>query len=233
MRSLVSIIAVYSMLAASHALAEDSLWQTYRDNGEREYAQGRVAEAERLFLAALREAEKFGPQDPRLARTLGNLGFLYVTQEQYAEAEPLLKRALTIRETALGPDHQDIATSLNNLAALYEAQGHSGQAQPLYLRALAVWEKALGPDHPHIATALSNLALHYEARKQYDLAVPLYPRMLAIWEKALGPDHPDVAAGLENYADLLRKVHRHEEADAADARAQAIRARQFQQPSEK
>jgi len=41
----------------------------------------------------------------------------------YAEAEPLYKRSLAIREKALGPDHPDVAQSLNNLAVLYNTQG--------------------------------------------------------------------------------------------------------------
>ena len=67
---------------------------------------------------------------------------------QYAEAEPLLQRALQIREKALGPEHPDVATSLNNLAVLYRAQGRYAEAEPLYQRALKIREKALGPEHP-------------------------------------------------------------------------------------
>ena len=74
------------------------------------------------------------------------------SQGRYAEAEPLYKRALAIREKALGPDHPDVARSLNNLAELYENQGRYAEAEPLYKRALAIREKALGPDHPDVAT---------------------------------------------------------------------------------
>jgi tetratricopeptide (TPR) repeat protein len=79
---------------------------------------------------------------------LNNLADLYRAQGRYAEAEPLYKRSLAIRETALGPGHPDVATSLNNLADLYRAQGRYAEAEPLYKRALAIREKALGPDHP-------------------------------------------------------------------------------------
>ncbi len=51
--------------------------------------------------------------------SLTNLAILYQTQGRYAEAEPLHRRALAIREKALGPDHPDVAASLNNLASLY------------------------------------------------------------------------------------------------------------------
>ena len=81
-------------------------------------------------------------------------------QGRYAEAEPLYKRALAIREKALGPDHPDVA-GLNNLAELYDKQGRYAEAEPLYKRALAIDEKALGPDHPDVATALNNLAELY------------------------------------------------------------------------
>src|SRR5882724_11841925 len=53
-------------------------------------------------------------------------------QGRYAEAEPLLKRALAIREKALGPDHPDVAMSLNTLAALYQERGRYAEAEPLY-----------------------------------------------------------------------------------------------------
>src|SRR5262249_18473979 len=70
---------------------------------------------------------------------------------QYAEAEPLCKRALDIREKALGPEHPDTANSLNNLAALYYSQGRYAEAEPLYRR-------ALGPEHPHTVKVLENYA---------------------------------------------------------------------------
>ena len=73
---------------------------------------------------------------------------LYANQGAYAKAEPLLLRALAIREKALGPDHPDTAQSLNNLGALYAKQGAYAKAEPLHIRALAIMEKALGSNHP-------------------------------------------------------------------------------------
>ncbi|MGH1407888.1 MAG: alpha/beta hydrolase, partial [Rhodomicrobiaceae bacterium] len=52
--------------------------------------------------------------------SLNNLAELYSAQGRYAEAEPLYKRSLNIREKALGPDHPNVGQSLNNLAGLYE-----------------------------------------------------------------------------------------------------------------
>ena len=68
---------------------------------------------------------------------------------RYAEAEPLYRRSLAIREKQLGPDHPDVATSLNNLADLYRSMGRYAEAEPLYRRSLAIREKrSSGPTTP-------------------------------------------------------------------------------------
>ena len=122
----------------SASFSQGILWETYNDAGKEAYEQGNYTKAEKLWVAALKEAEKFGPQDPRLATGLNNLAALYRAQGKYGEAEPFYKRALAIREKVLGPDHPDVATSLNNLAGLYETQGKYGEAEPLYKRSLAI-----------------------------------------------------------------------------------------------
>ena len=99
-----------------------------------------------------------------LRPSLNNLAVLYQGQGRYAEAEPLYKRALAIREKALGPDHPDVAASLNNLAVLYAAQGRYADAEPLYKRSLAIREKVFGPDHSDVALSLNNLAAVRRAR---------------------------------------------------------------------
>ena len=41
------------------------LWESYNQAGSDAYEQGNYAEAEKQFLAALQEAENFGPEGPR------------------------------------------------------------------------------------------------------------------------------------------------------------------------
>jgi len=154
---------------------------------------------------------------------LNNLAALYRNQGRYAEAEPLYKRSLAIREKARGPDHPDVALALNNLAALYDKQGRTAEAEPLHKRALAVFEKALGPDHRDVATALNSLASLYDDQGRYAEAEPVLKRALAIYEKALGPDHPDVALSLNNLAALYDDQGRYAEAEPLYKRSLAIK----------
>ena len=60
-------------------------------------------------------------ENPNVATSLNTQ--LYTSQGQYANAEPLYKRSLVIKEKVLGPDHPDVAVSLNGLAELYRMQG--------------------------------------------------------------------------------------------------------------
>lgn len=123
-------------------------WDTYMEAGEQAYRQGRYAEAEKALRAALNEAERFGPQDPRLAASFNNLAALYRAQGKYAEAEPLYKRALAIREKVLGPEHPAVATSLENYAALLPKMDRQAEAEEFEARARAIRAKHAREDPP-------------------------------------------------------------------------------------
>ena len=194
---LVCLLAVG--IATAHAESTEDLSALNRQVVEL-YRVGKYAEA--ILIAqrvlAISEKKALGPDHPYVAGALNNLAEMYLNQGHYAEAEPLFKRSLSIREKGLGPDHPDVANSLNNLAELYRSQGRYAEAKPLSKRSLSIREKALGPDHPAVANSLNNLAGLYRAQDRYTEAEPLLKRSLSIWEKALGPNHPHVATSLSN-----------------------------------
>ena len=135
-------------LAGDFALAQAPDWETYMEAATKAYREGRYAEAEKQLKAALKEAEDFRPEDPRMATSLNNLAGLYHAQGKYAEAEPLLKRSLAMREEVLGPEHPEVARSLSSLAGLFHAQGKYAEAEPLLKRALAIQERFWGRSIP-------------------------------------------------------------------------------------
>ena len=129
------------LLLGTACFAPGATWEAHSDAGLEAYQQGDYAEAEKQWMAAVRKAEAFEPQDPRLATSLNNLAELYHTQGQYAQAEPLYKRALAIYEKALGPDHPSVATSLENYADLLQKTGRTAEAEELEERARAIRAK--------------------------------------------------------------------------------------------
>ena len=165
----------------------------------------------------------FSPSGYQSSELLNKSAVNFYKVGQYAEAEPILKRVLAIREESLGPDHPDTATSLNNLAMLYEKQARHKEALPLLERALAICEKTLGPEHPDTLISLNNLAIGFISHARYNDAIPVFERALALRERALGPNHPDTACSLNNVAMLYEKLGRYRDAVPVLQRAIAIR----------
>jgi tetratricopeptide (TPR) repeat protein len=179
------------------------------------YQEGKYRESATVFQRCL----QFRPDD---GTVLNDLAQSLFEAGDYADAEPLSRRAVAIKEKTLGPDDPSVAASINNLASLLRAEGHYADAEVLYRRALAIREKALGPDSPDVAGSLSNLASLLEATGYYEEAELLFGRALGIWEKASGPDSPDVAKCLNNLAELLLAEGKYAGADPLYRRALAI-----------
>ena len=132
------ILALLVVLSQPSVFAQETSWDRYMDAAGAAYEQGDYDEAEKQLLRALKEAENFGEQDPRLAASLNNLALLYYAQGQYAEAEPFYQRSLAIWEKALGPEHPDVATILENYADLLRELDRNREAEELEERARAI-----------------------------------------------------------------------------------------------
>ena len=84
---------------------------------------------------------------------------------KYAEAIPLARKALEIREQALGPTHPTVVESLNNLAELEAAQDRFGLAAAFLKRGLIVQDR-------HIQNVLNispaRIARNASRRKRFE-----------------------------------------------------------------
>ena len=92
------------------------------------------------------------------ARLLNQAGLYLQYRASYAEAEPLLRRALEIWEKSYGERHPHVAAALNNLAGLLRVTNRHREAEPLLRRALTIFETSYGPDYPQTVTCRNNLA---------------------------------------------------------------------------
>lgn len=138
MRSCLLLVATLLALAAPQgARADEATWQRALNAGEAAYRGGDYTEASFAFGIALKAAEDFGESDTRLATTLGWLAETYRLQGRLAEAEPLLVRALAIRERVLGPVHPSTHLTRHNLGALQKAIAASAAPAPAPAPAVA------------------------------------------------------------------------------------------------
>ena len=124
---------------------------------------GRLGAADRSYRIAVAT----GPSDPRLvAALLHNLAGLAHARGRYAEAEPIARHGLALRQRLQGTEHPDFAADLGALAAIVDARGGHEEAEAMYRRALAL--PAMRPDDA--AVARRNLALLLDRRSGRDHA---------------------------------------------------------------
>jgi hypothetical protein len=93
--------------------------------------QGRYDEADK-FLSEVRQrqtqSKELGPDHPHALASTHELALVYVAQQDYDRAEPLLLDAYHGRETKLGLKHPHTVDSLRELANLYEAWNKPNEA---------------------------------------------------------------------------------------------------------
>jgi TonB family protein len=125
-------------------------------------------------------------------------------QHKYAEAFPIAKRVLEIREKALAAGDELIVAALINLAEIQQARGKHPEAQEFFESALKTVEKTSGPDSLQVATLLDRLAIVNYNNGNPGKTQSYYERALAIREKALGAEHADVAHSIYNLAEFFQ-----------------------------
>lgn len=90
-------------------------------------------------MSALQTQEKvLGTESIEVSTTLNRLGLAERDEEKFAEAEMIMKRALSIREKLLASNDMWIAVSLENLASVYLVEGQREKAIPLLARAQTI-----------------------------------------------------------------------------------------------
>lgn len=119
-------------------------------------------DAERAYRTALEEAEAPGQSESTLADCLHRLGVYYDQnfRGSRAEAEKLLRRALSIRESIYGPLHRQVGATSLALGMLCRHDGRLDEGEEFYRSALRIFEST-GDDL--FAEALQELADLYES----------------------------------------------------------------------
>lgn len=187
-------------------------------------ARGSTITAKELLGRGAREIELSLEKQPLTrARMMETIGSVYRNLGLYSESEPLLTKALQIRETHLGPKDPAVADSLLALAQLKQDQGKFNDAEAYVRRCLEIRESVFSSADPEIAEGLLELGqIHYRNGKLEE-AEELFKQSLSIRENALGPNHPDVAESYEALGGIYYQQRRFAEAEPFYLRALEIR----------
>jgi tetratricopeptide (TPR) repeat protein len=155
------LCALALAFVAAVATAQVDPWQEKNEAGNVAAQAGRYADAEKLYLAAIKEAEAFGKTDTRLATSWANLATVYHLQNKYPEAKDSYQRSIKILEKAAPPEPLLLASTLDRLALLYRDVSKFDESERCAKRTLELRVSKLGTENLDVADALDSLALVY------------------------------------------------------------------------
>lgn len=175
--------------------------QAYRDVRDYYSAMDLQGESQTFLRREIKQREQaLGAGHASIAGMLMDLANLLSDQRQFAEAEPLNVRAVSIREKALG-EHPKTAASLYNLGITYSDLAKWPQSIAAYNRALAIYEKS-AQEPADVARTLTNLGHVYLHTDQLAEGEPTMLRAIGLWEQIQGADGEAVALTAGNLGRL-------------------------------
>jgi eukaryotic-like serine/threonine-protein kinase len=166
-----------------------------------------------------------GPEHPRVAQTLNDLGVLLRMKGDNAGSVAMLEEALAMRRRLLGERHQDVAVTLSELGRSYGSLGQRDRAESLAREALTMRRALFGEQHRETATSLGDLGLLLWQRGDLTGAEPLLRRSLEISRQTLGDNHPNVSSGLSNLGLVVAERGDYRTAESLFREALEIRRR--------
>jgi tetratricopeptide (TPR) repeat protein len=164
--------------------------------GNKHYVEGRLVDAGVVLQRALETAERFGPNDRRVAISLNALGLVNHERGRCQEAKSAYWRALSILDHA-GSNPGLLAKNFSNLVVNYVECGDTKSAEQLLHSRLKQIEK-LTIDPIQLGTLLSARAAVEQAKRRYGKAEPLFYRAFCIYRERCGVDHLTTALAANN-----------------------------------
>jgi tetratricopeptide (TPR) repeat protein len=157
--------------------------------------QGDFPAAISILERLVRQAETFGPEDPRLPIALNNLGRAHHDRGAWFEGEKSYRRAIAVLERTRAAAR--LVSVLNNLALMYIDAGQFHRAERIAARVAAALPHAPGLDPVEFTIHDHNRAYLHIAAGRRDEAAALLAQALRDAERRLGPGVPHIA-GLLN-----------------------------------
>jgi tetratricopeptide (TPR) repeat protein len=124
--------------------------------GKIAYMRQDLPAAERYFRGNVAVDEKvLGPKHPDFATTLNDLARVLIEERRFAEAAPLLERAMAIGLRERGEDHAYMTFFFSNLAIARRHMGRTKEAEALFEKAILAARKN---KHRILGPSLADLA---------------------------------------------------------------------------
>ncbi|MBX9567830.1 MAG: tetratricopeptide repeat protein [Candidatus Obscuribacterales bacterium] len=137
---ILTAVFINSPVQAADLEAADKKWQQTLRDGVDALDTNRYWIAEPTLKSAVVEAGKFGIEDLRLAKSLGELGRLYTIRGRFDLAEPLLEEELHIKQEVLDEEGDQLVPAMGSMIKFYVNHGTKEKAEPLTNQMLEIVE---------------------------------------------------------------------------------------------
>jgi eukaryotic-like serine/threonine-protein kinase len=178
-------------------------------------ARGNAVTAREILDKSSKEIDTGLAHDPELqAQMMNVMGTVYQGLGLTSKAEPLLRRAVEIRQRILGPRNPDTLQSQNDLALAVLAESHYPEAERLSRETMETRRQVLGIEHHDTVDSMVQLARILGFESRYDEAEKLNREALEIARRKWPQDRL-TATALSLLADTLTHEQKYPEAEKA------------------
>ncbi|CAF1278807.1 unnamed protein product [Adineta steineri] len=186
----------------------------YTNIGRIKYFKGLFDEALKDFKIVYDlQRQQTSKNEIDLARTMNNLGLVYMEQKKYDLAFDYLFEVRKIYKKYSDIDKSLVANTDNVIGVIYTHKCDYENALKYLLRAMKYYEEYLPTiDHPLMATNYNNIGLVYYYIKEYKQSFDYCLKAFNIREKILPKNHPNFGDSCNNLGLIYQKLHEYKQA---------------------
>ena len=227
LRSLV--LPILAFLAVAPCFADDleEAWKNMVMQALYAAGSNDFARAEQLLLKALHEAERFGPSDPRVGRTLNSVGLVYRSEKKYAPATASFQKSLTILEVAYGPESLDVANINYNIGSTLLDDSKFAQSLPYLQKSIDMYSRLLGGQSLKTASAICGVGEAHRGMKAWAEAEKSLKRCGEIREADGGVVNKEFGDAMASLAYVYHQSGKTAQADSTYKLAEGIREKTY------
>lgn len=192
------MIAALGFATSAYAL-DDRAWNKYTEAGAKAYEANNYGQAEKMFALALKEAEKFGPNDIRLATSLTNVGVIANFRGNPSKAEPLFEHAIKIKQKVLGPDNPDVVSAVCKLCQFYISRNNYAKADNLAQKIITFGNRKV-QELNQVQASFKTLIDFYQEHPELEGAERLMKQAETLTEKENANQNLELAVLLDRLA---------------------------------
>ena len=207
------VIALTLFCALPVLNAADTEWRNLYSLGVNATVLHDFEKADAIFARALRDAELFGKDNPRVGTVLDGMANLQRLEKHLPEAEENARRAVSIFTIKPGETSLEFGQSQFALAGVLMDEGKYQAASDALQKALPLFDALLGPSNTATADAICMQGDVYRLMKLYGSAETPLKRCADLREESNGVNTGEFGEAANSLALVYQHVGEYKEAD--------------------